>query len=81
VYDISNYYQVFAKYNETIKLKLLTDAHMKAYMNEHQCDKEHYQLVVKNPAECPKDAPKRKAGLISKRTCDPDEIDGELTKL
>lgn len=81
VYDISNYYQVFAKYNEIIKLKLLTDAHMKAYMDEHQCDKEHYQLVVKNPVECPKDAPKRKAGLISKRACDPDEIDEELTKL
>jgi len=54
---------------------------MKAYMDEHECDKAHYQLAIKDPAECPKDAPKRKAGLIAKRPCDPEEIDEELTKL
>jgi len=64
-----------------MKLKILTDEHMKAYMAENKTDKAQYLLVINDPEECPKDAPKRKAGLLSKRPCDPDEIDGELAKL
>jgi hypothetical protein len=81
VYDISNYYQVFASYNETMKLKILADAHMKAYMDENNSEKAQYQLIIKSPTLCPKDAPKRSAGLLSKRPCVPDEIDAELAEL
>lgn len=74
VYDIADYYRVVASQHETMKLKLLADAHMKAYMEEHSCDKAAYVEVINNPEECPKDAPKR-GGLCSKRSCDPTEID------
>lgn len=72
---------MFAEYNDIIKLKLLTDTHMEAYMKENKCDRDHYTLVIKNQEECPKDAPKRKAGMFSTRPCIPDEIDEELSKL
>lgn len=49
VYDISDYYQVFAKYHELVKLKVMTDSHMKAYMDEHKCDKEKYKEIIKDP--------------------------------
>ena len=80
VYDISNYYQIVCKYNEIIKLKVMTDAHMKSYCDENKCDKDQYKLVIKS-AECPEEAPKRKEGTFSTRPCDPDEIDGEIAKL
>jgi len=62
-----------------MKLKHLTDVHMKAYMEEHSCDKEVYLEVI-NGEKCPKDAPKR-GGLCSKRPCVPEELDAELADL
>jgi len=80
VYDIADYYRVVASQHEILKLKLLADAHMKAYMEENKCDKAAYIEVINNPEECPKDAPKR-GGLCSKRSCDPTEIDQELADI
>jgi hypothetical protein len=83
VYDIADYYRVVASRHEISKLKLLTDAHMKAYMDEEKCDRDKYIEVINNPEECPKDAPKRGGflGLCGKRPCDPAEIDQELADI
>jgi hypothetical protein len=64
-----------------MKLKMLTDDHMKKFLKENKCDKEKYKFVINSPEECPKDAPKRKAGLIKSRPCDLDEINKELARI
>ena len=59
----------------------MTDEHMKKYCETHEgFDKEKYKQLILSE-ECPEDAPKRKAGLLKKRPCDPDEIDNEIAKL
>ena len=81
VYDISNYYKVFAKYNEIMKLKVLSDDHMNKYVEENKCEKDEYIKLIKNPEKCPKDTPTRKTGLLSSEPCNPEVIDEELTKI
>ena len=46
VYDISDYYKVFADYNDIVKLKLLTDSHMDAYMRKNKCKRKQYIKII-----------------------------------
>ena len=48
-------------------------------MEENKCTKDEYICVIEDPERCPEDAPKRRAGLFSKRPCNPNEIDKEMS--
>ena len=80
-----------SKKEEINKLKFKVDVHKKNYMEENDCDEAKYKEIIMDPARCPKDAPKRKAGFFSIELCgkvfpsarpiNPDEIDRELKEI
>ena len=81
VYDIADFYEIFNKQNELMKLKLLMEGHSQDYMKEHNCDEEQYNKLMKDPSTCPKDCPKLKTGLIKKEFIPLDGIKDRLKEI
>ena len=79
IFDISNFYQIFAKYNKLMKLKNLAENHRREYCQTNNCSFTDYIKILKTA--CPKDAPMQSIGLLRATICDPDEITKQIDEL
>lgn len=78
VYDIADFYAIFNKQNELIKLKLLVETHMEEYMERNDVTEEEYvERMTKNS----RDAPKQKVGLFTRKFVERREIKKQIKEL